>query len=53
MDGTRIFKPNTGMDPEFSKALKAAAGAGVKIMAYDSDVTENGIFIKGKVNIIL
>lgn len=53
MKGPKILKPNWKMDPEFSKALLMAKNKGVKILAYDSIVTENSISIGTRVPINL
>ncbi|MDD2496623.1 MAG: DNA/RNA nuclease SfsA [Desulfitobacteriaceae bacterium] len=45
MKDVRYFTPNREMDPLFSKALTEAKEAGVKILAYDSLVTENTIIL--------
>lgn len=43
MEGIRYFTPNTKMDPNFSDALKEAQEEGVKILVFDSQVTQNSI----------
>jgi sugar fermentation stimulation protein A len=45
MKGGRYFTPNHEMDPVFSKALREAKETGVKILAYDSLITENTIIL--------
>ncbi|HHW00635.1 MAG TPA: DNA/RNA nuclease SfsA [Clostridiaceae bacterium] len=45
MKGVYKFVPNSITDPDFASALLAAKEAGVKIIAYDSIVTENSIII--------
>ena len=47
----REFKPNTLMDPAFSKALSDASKAGVGIHAYDCSVSEDEINIGKPVKI--
>lgn len=53
MKGIKYFTPNKKMDPEFSEALKAAGKRGVKILAYDSIVTEDEIIIGDRVEVVL
>ena len=43
------FVPNKTQDPEFAMALKQAESAGVKILAFNCYVTENGIDIKNSI----
>ena len=45
MKGTKIFKLNWEMDGDFSEAVKYASENGVKILAYDSIVENNGIYL--------
>lgn len=52
LKGVKYFTPNRLMDPEFCKALTAASQADVKILAYDSVVTENSITLGDKVPVI-
>jgi len=52
MKGVKAFSPNFSMDPEFSEELKKAASLGVKVLAYDSIVTEDEIIISDPVEII-
>ncbi len=47
------FSPNTEMHPEFSEALKEAEKAGVKILAYSSEVTPDSIKISAPVKVKL
>ncbi len=51
--GVTCFKPNSIMDPEFSKALLEASKNGVEIFAYDSEVTEASIELGKKIPVIL
>ena len=39
MEGVKSFRPNDATDPAFGQALRAAAKAGVHILAYDCAVT--------------
>lgn len=45
MKGVHKFQPNTDTHPEFAAALREAAQAGVKILAYDCLVTEASLCI--------
>ena len=45
MKGVRYFEPNWETHPEFGETLKAAADAGVHILAYDCAVTEDSMKI--------
>jgi sugar fermentation stimulation protein A len=41
--GARIFAPHAMMDPPFAEALREAAAAGVRVLAYDSVVSRSSI----------
>ena len=45
MRGVKYFEPNWKTHPQFGAALREAAAAGVRILAYDCDVTENSLSI--------
>lgn len=45
MKDVRYFEPNWETHPEFGETLKAAADAGVHILAYDCAITEDSIKI--------
>ena len=45
MKGVRYFEPNRETHPEFGETLKAAADAGVHILAYDCAITEDSMKI--------
>ena len=45
MQGAVWFEPNAATDPRFAEALRQAHTLGVKVMAYDSVVTEDEIRI--------
>ncbi|HEX3044334.1 MAG TPA: DNA/RNA nuclease SfsA [Bacillota bacterium] len=47
------FRPNETMDPDFASALRKAARHGVKILAYDSTITPEGIWLRAPVPINL
>lgn len=49
MSNVKLFKPNKITDPEFSKTLKLAYDSGVKILVYDSIVTEDSIVINKQI----
>lgn len=53
MKGVDMFNINYKMDSLFSEAVKKAYEKGVKIMVYDSVVTENSIVIGEKVKFII
>lgn len=53
MKGVRYFTPNTDTHPQFAEVLKEAAGAGVKLLAYDCEVTEDSIVISQEVPVVL
>ena len=43
MAGMSAFSPNDRTDPEFGRALRAAAGAGVKVLAVECAVTQDSL----------
>jgi len=43
MKGCRRFAPHAEMDPAFAEALERAARRGVRVLAYDSEVTASAI----------
>ena len=53
MEGVKYFTPNIKTHPAFADALKMAAKKGVKVLAYDSVVTEDSIKLNNAVNVIL
>ena len=53
MEDVRYFTPNIKTHPAFADALKMAAEKGVKILAYDSIVTEDSIKLNKAVKVIL
>jgi sugar fermentation stimulation protein A len=53
MKDVRYFSPNIKMDPAFANALSMANANGVRILAYDSTVSPNGILIGDPVPIHL
>lgn len=53
MKGIRRFEPNVSMHPEFGTALKAAAAAGVHVLAYDCIVKPDSLEIDRPVPVSL
>ena len=53
MDKVKYLHPNDATDPDFGKALREAANAGVQILAMDCHVTENTMVIQNPVEIKL
>lgn len=53
MKGPKVFRLNWEMDEKFSEAIKLASRNGVEIMAYDSIVRDNSIYIDRQVEIDL
>ena len=53
MGKVKYFTPNSETHPEFGEALKKASQNGVKILAYDCDVTPDSMEIKSPVCINL
>lgn len=51
LKGAKYFTPHEKMDKEFASALKYAAENGVKVLAYDSLVTEDEIVLRNKVDV--
>ncbi len=53
MKDVKYFAPNEDTHPEFADALRKAAEAGVKILAYDCDVTKEEITLAEPVEVCL
>lgn len=53
MKGVRYFEPNEKTDPVFARALREAAGHGVKVLAYDCIVDECGMVADSPVDVRL
>ncbi|KNY28489.1 DNA/RNA nuclease SfsA [Pseudobacteroides cellulosolvens] len=51
MKGVTCFTPNYEMDIKFSEGLKKASKNGVKILAFDSIVEEDGIILGESINV--
>lgn len=53
MKDVRYFTPNTSTHPAFAETLKKAEAAGVKVLAFDCDVTKDSIVIGRPVDVVL
>ena len=53
MEEVLYFTPNRDTHPEFAEALRRAAEAGVKILAYDCKVSHESIEIRRPVKVVL
>ncbi len=53
MADVKYLYPNDATDPNFGKALREAAAAGVQVMAVDCDVTANTMTIRKMVEVRL
>ncbi len=53
MEGVHYFTPNVQTHPEFAKALKKAAAAGVELLARDCRVTPDSMTINAPVPVLL
>ena len=53
MEKVKYLHPNDATDPEFGKALREAAQAGVEIVAVDCTVTPEEMVIKDPVPVRL
>lgn len=53
MDDVKYLHPNDTTDPSFGKALRAAAQAGVEILAMDCAVTPDSMFLQNPVSVQL
>jgi sugar fermentation stimulation protein A len=53
MEGMEEFRPNDAMDPAFGEALRAAARAGVGVLAYDCRVGPGTLALNRPVPVIL
>ena len=53
MKGIRSVAPNDGTHPAFGAALREAAAAGVRVAAWDCDVTPDSLTIRRPVPVIL
>jgi sugar fermentation stimulation protein A len=51
MKGVREFCPNEERDQNFTAALREAAAAGVKILAYDCGVQVGKVWIEDKISV--
>lgn len=53
MRDVRYFTPNADTHPAFAKALREAAGDGVRVVAYDCEVSPDAIQIAEEVPVVL
>jgi len=53
MQGVKHLEPNAEHDPAFASALREAAAAGVKLLAYDCIVTPESMTVNQQVDIVL
>lgn len=53
MEHCRYFTPNEETHPEFAQTLREVAARGVNILAYDCNVTEDGMSIYRRVDVVL
>ena len=53
MKGVSVFRPHEARDPKFAEALRKAAQAGVKVLAYDCKVWETGFCLDAPVPVEL
>ena len=53
MAEVKYLHPNDATDPEFGKALREAAAAGVEVLAVDCHVTEDSMTIRNFVPVVL
>lgn len=53
MKGVRYFTPNVDTHPAFGEALKKARKAGVRVLAYDCNVTSDSIELNQAVPVVL
>ena len=53
MDDVKYLHPNDATDPAFGQALRAAAQAGVQVLAMDCDVTPDSMVLRQKVPVQL
>lgn len=53
MGDVKFLHPNDATDPNFSKALREAAAAGVQVLAMDCEVTESTMTIRNTVEVRL
>ena len=53
MQDAKYLHPNDATDPEFGKALREAATAGVEVLVYDCTVTPGTMDLRNPVNVVL
>lgn len=53
MKGVCSFSPNNATHPQFGQSLKEAQSAGVSVLAFDCNVTEDSLILDSPVTVIL
>lgn len=53
MQGVTVFRPNRATDPHFTEVLRLARERGVRVLAYDAIVTEDGMTLGHPVSVDL
>ena len=53
MKGVSSFSPNNATHPQFGQSLKEARSAGVSVLAFDCNVTEDSLVLDSPVTVIL
>ncbi|MBQ1234178.1 MAG: DNA/RNA nuclease SfsA [Oscillospiraceae bacterium] len=53
MKGVALFSPNNATHPQFGQSLKDAQTAGVTVLAFDCDVTEDSLILDSPIPVVL
>lgn len=53
MKGVALFSPNNATHPQFGQSLKDAQTAGVTVLAFDCDVTEDSLILDRPIPVVL
>ena len=53
MKGVALFSPNNATHPQFGQSLKDAQTAGVTVLAFDCDVTEDSLILNRPIPVVL
>ena len=53
MKGVALFSPNNVTHPQFGQSLKDAQTAGVTVLAFDCDVTEDSLILDSPIPVVL
>ena len=53
MSGITSFEPNDRTHPAFGEALRYAEKRGIRVLAYDCEVTENSLMLRNKIQVNL